>query len=79
MRGATLLAKYGGWELAAAHNSHRYSKEKLSYCYNRYYRSLTEEGGLFWLNMHYLFNLMSDRKLMREYLEAEAAEAEEKE
>ena len=42
----------------AEKNKHRYSEKLETYCYLRYLKAKDERARLFWINMHYLLDLM---------------------
>ena len=42
----------------AGKNRDRYSEKLETYCYLRYLKAKDERARLFWINMHYLYDLM---------------------
>jgi len=42
----------------AGKNRDRYSEKLETYCYLRYLKAKDERARLFWMNMHYLLDLM---------------------
>ena len=42
----------------AGKNRDRYSEKLETYCYLRYLKAKDERARLFWINMHYLLDLM---------------------